>query len=289
MNEEFDTLLESSFIHIPGISEKTEKKIWNMGILTWEDLERNISELKNLTENLDVIKSYIGGSKRALKSFNINFFKENFPSREYWRLYPKFKSRTLFLDIETNGLSKELQEITVIGTYYQGKFKTFVNGINLYDFVPLLEDCFMIVTYNGNLFDIPYIERTFNVKKKNYISLDLRWILKRLGYKGGLKSIEKQLGIERPEYLKDLDGYSAVLLWEKYKNKNYGALHILRRYCLEDVKNLVFLLHIAYNKLCEMTEFPQKIKPLSDKFKWEIKIDCNISIIEEIRKERYRK
>src|SRR4030042_1657920 len=103
MNEEFDTLLESSFIHIPGISENTEKKIWNMGILTWEDLEKNVSELENITENLDVIKSYISGSKRALKSFNINFFKENFPSREYWRLYPNFKSRTLFLDVETNG------------------------------------------------------------------------------------------------------------------------------------------------------------------------------------------
>jgi len=274
---------------MPGISEKTEKKIWGMGILTWHDMEENISNPEIPVSSKDVIKSYIIGSRRALENVNVGFFRENFPSREYWRLYPNFKSRTLFLDIETNKLPKELNEITVIGTLYKGKFKSFVKDINFNDFIPLLEDCSMIVTYNGNLFDIPCIERTFNIEEKNYISLDLRWIFKRLGYTGGLKSIEKQLGISRPDYLKDLNGYTAVLLWEKYKSKQYNALHVLRRYCLEDVKNLVFLLHIAYNKLCNEIEFPRKINPLSEKFKWEIKIDCDFSVVEEVKKERHKK
>jgi len=285
MNKGFDTLLEYSFIHIPGIKEKTEKKMWEMGILTWDDMQKNILNPEIPVYNRDLVKSYIIGSKRALENVNIGFFRENFPKKEYWRIYPEFKERTLFLDVETNGLVKELNEITVIGTLYKGKFRSFINGINLHDVIPLIEDCLIIVTYNGNLFDIPYIERTFNIWKKNYISLDLRWVFKRLGCSGGLKSIEKQLGINRPDYLKDVNGYTAVLLWEKYQSRRLNALNVLRRYCLEDVKNLVFLLHIAYNRLCKELKFPQKIKPLSEKFKWEIKINCDFSIIDEIQME----
>jgi len=83
-----------------------------------------------------------------------------------------------------------------------------------------------------------------------------------------------------------VNGYTAVLLWEKYQSRRLNALNVLRRYCLEDVKNLVFLLHIAYNRLCKELKFPQKIKPLSEKFKWEIKINCDFSIIDEIQMER---
>ncbi|NVM01281.1 MAG: ribonuclease H-like domain-containing protein [Candidatus Helarchaeota archaeon] len=256
-----------------------------MGILTWDNMQENISNPEIPIYNRNLVESYIIGSKRAMENVNIGFFRENFPKKEYWRLYPKLKERTLFLDVETNGLAKELNEITVIGTLYKGKFKSFINGINLQDVIPLIEDCFMIVTYNGSLFDIPCIERTLDIEKKNYISLDLRWIFKRLGYSGGLKSIEKQVGINRPDYLKDVNGYTAVLLWRKYQTRSLNALNVLRRYCLEDVKNLVFLLHFAYNRLCKEIKFPQKIKPLTEKFKWEIKISCDFSIIEEIRME----
>ncbi|MFC1558035.1 ribonuclease H-like domain-containing protein [candidate division KSB1 bacterium] len=283
MDKEFKTLLECSYIHIPGIQDKTEVRIWEMGILSWDDMEDRFSDNDLPFKNTDVVKSYIGGSKSALEKGNIRFFKENFPKREYWRFYPAFKDKTLFLDIETNGLSKEDCEITVIGTLYQGTFRSFVSGVNLQEIVPLLEESRLIVTYNGDQFDIPFLEKAFSMDNIPYVSLDLRWILKRLGYSGGLKSIEEQLDIKRPDYLKGVSGHSAVMLWEEYKSKKLNALNILRRYCLEDVKNLIILLHIAYNKLLIESEFPGA-NPLPELFKWAINIDCDYSLIDEIKK-----
>jgi uncharacterized protein YprB with RNaseH-like and TPR domain len=54
---------------------------------------------------------------------------------------------------------------------------------------------------------------------------------------GGLKAVERQLGIVRR--LKDISGYEAVRLWWKYQN-NYDrdALLTLLEYSREDVVNL---------------------------------------------------
>jgi len=42
------------------------------------------------------------------------------------------------------------------------------------------------------------------------VHIDLRYIMNYLGYKGGLKKCELQLGIDRG-LLKEVDGYCAVL------------------------------------------------------------------------------
>jgi len=70
-----------------------------------------------------------------------------------------------------------------------------------------------------------------------------------LGYSGGLKSCEKQLGINRSGDFADIDGYFAVLLWEEYKkNNNKKALETLLSYNIEDVLSLEKLMVISYNK-----------------------------------------
>jgi uncharacterized protein YprB with RNaseH-like and TPR domain len=58
--------------------------------------------------------------------------------------------------------------------------------------------------------------------------------------KGGMKSVEQQLGIKRN--LKDVDGYMAVLLYFDYiNNGNKAALETLLEYNKEDVVNLHFM------------------------------------------------
>ena len=65
---------------------------------------------------------------------------------------------------------------------------------------------------------------------------------------GGLKKVEKQLGIERQ--LPDIGGYDAVRLWWRYVNDSDAtALATLIRYNREDVVNLkilkeILLLHL---------------------------------------------
>jgi len=46
----------------------------------------------------------------------------------------------------------------------------------------------------------------------NQVHIDLRYVLRSLGYTGGLKGCEKQAGIDRGN-LEGVDGYFAVLLW----------------------------------------------------------------------------
>ncbi len=93
----------------------------------------------------------------------------------------------------------------------------------------------------------------------------LLFLLKRLKIKGGLKKIEKRFGISRGG-LENLDGYTAVILWNKFKKtKKKEYLETLLAYNNEDVINLEFLLYRAYNLLIEKEhcitsplEFPRK-------------------------------
>jgi uncharacterized protein YprB with RNaseH-like and TPR domain len=66
---------------------------------------------------------------------------------------------------------------------------------------------------------------------------DLMYACWQRNLKGGLKSVERQLGIERR--LTDVDGWMAVQLWHNYIN--YGdrnSLTKLLKYNEEDVVNL---------------------------------------------------
>ena len=47
--------------------------------------------------------------------------------------------------------------------------------------------------------------------------VDLRFLMARLGFKGGLEKIEPRFGIRRPKAVNGMDGYMAVLLWQRYQ------------------------------------------------------------------------
>jgi uncharacterized protein YprB with RNaseH-like and TPR domain len=68
----------------------------------------------------------------------------------------------------------------------------------------------------------------------------------RLGFKGGLKKIEPRFGIHRPEEVDGMDGYMAVLLWQRYQRGDKGALDLLLSYNREDVVNLEVLMDAAF-------------------------------------------
>jgi uncharacterized protein YprB with RNaseH-like and TPR domain len=85
--------------------------------------------------------------------------------------------------------------------------------------------------------------------------LDLRYLLKSLGYTGGLEGCERALGMTRPG-LEDIDGYFAVLLWAEYQRTGKeAALETLLAYNVEDVLTLERLAVLAYNRKLEQTPF----------------------------------
>jgi hypothetical protein len=127
--------------------------------------------------------------------------------------------------------------------------RTFVNGIDLDDFEAYIALCEIMVTFNGTCFDVPVIRRRFPHISLPPAHIDLRFLLKRLGYGGGLKRIERELGVEREPGVKGLDGYDAVLLWKAHEWGDSDALGRLIQYNTADIVNLKPLMEAGYREM----------------------------------------
>ena len=160
----------------------------------------------------------------------------------------------MYLDIETTGLDRRYHSITTIALYDGHEIKTYVHGQNLDDFIDDIYKYKVIVTYNGKSFDIPFIEHYFNIRL-DHAQIDLRYVLYSLGFRGGLKGCERQMGMDRGD-LSDIDGFFAVLLWDEYqKTGDPKALETLLSYNIQDTINLENLMVTAYNLKLKDTPF----------------------------------
>ncbi|MFA5554659.1 MAG: ribonuclease H-like domain-containing protein [Phycisphaerae bacterium] len=148
-----------------------------------------------------------------------------------------------YLDIETTGLSKYRCDITIIGIGIEKAGKVEViqligRRICEYNLLKVLRGVNRIYTYNGSRFDLAFIKTKLAVDlKQNFIHTDLMYNCWKHNLKGGLKAVEKRLGIARK--LTDMNGWIAVKLWWDYCNNNdLKALKKLLDYNAEDVVNL---------------------------------------------------
>lgn len=148
-----------------------------------------------------------------------------------------------YLDIETTGLSRHHADLTVIGIALEKSKKCQVVQLiegDLYEekLLECLEGVDEIYTYNGSRFDLPFIKAKLGVDlKTSFRHTDLMYDCWRNKLKGGLKVVERLLGIKRK--LTEVDGYVAVQLWFDYiNNNNKQALRTLLEYNEEDVVNL---------------------------------------------------
>ena len=151
-----------------------------------------------------------------------------------------------YLDIETTGLSPTDCDITVIGIYICNRSDTrFVQlvgkDITAGSISESLEGVSKIHTYNGSRFDLPFIACRFGVDLTQSIDhRDLMYDCWNCNLYGGLKSVERQIGIQR--HLTEVNGYEAVRLWWKYVDSfDLDALNLLLAYNKEDVINLKIL------------------------------------------------
>lgn len=151
-----------------------------------------------------------------------------------------------YLDIETTGLSRRYADLTVIGIAYERARRTSIvqlTGYNLSEsrLLRALDGVDELYTYNGSRFDLPFIQAKLGLELAAcFRHTDLMHDCWRQGLKGGLKAVERQLGIER--MLRGVDGYMAVRLWYQYLNNNdKRALRTLLDYNREDVVNLRLL------------------------------------------------
>jgi hypothetical protein len=176
-------------------------------------------------------------SLSAIRRCDVGFFGTRLKSSDQWRMYREFSAQAAFVDIETTGLSPDFDQITVIGLLAGEKFQAFVQGKNLEQFPGAVAQYPLAVTFNGAQFDLPFLRRKFP-KFSPPAHIDLRYPLSKLGHKGGLKQIERKLGIVRPAHLREVDGFEAVRLWSEHRRGKAGALDRLLEYCRHDVINM---------------------------------------------------
>jgi hypothetical protein len=244
-------------MHIQSIGAITEQRLWESGLSDWDAFSDDIS--MPLSGNRKyLLQKGIDESRQHLYQNNPVYFSKCLPPNQSWRFFPEFRNSTVYLDIETTGLDRQFNKITTIALYDGREIKTYVQGQNLDDFIEDIQQYKVIVTYNGKSFDIPFIENFFKIKL-NHAQIDLRYVLYSLGFRGGLKGVERQLGTDRGN-LRDVDGFFAVLLWDEFlKTKNQQTLETLLAYNVEDTITLENLMVTAYNMKLKGTPFYENL------------------------------
>jgi uncharacterized protein YprB with RNaseH-like and TPR domain len=244
-------MLSRTFIHLPGVGQATERKLWKAGVASWQDYLSREELLPAARRGL--VARGLAASEERLAAGDAEWFADNLPAAESWRLASHFMARAAYVDIETTGLG-ETSHITAIALYDGERARTYVHGVNLEAFADDIRAFDLLVTFNGRCFDAPIIERELQIRLPR-AHVDLRHVLKSVGLRGGLKSCEKQLRLDREE-LDGVDGYFAVLLWHEYETTgDPAALETLLAYNVADVLSLPHLLVHAYNEKLAATPF----------------------------------
>jgi uncharacterized protein YprB with RNaseH-like and TPR domain len=240
-------MFRHSFIHITGVGPALERALWREGVNDWQAaLDAPLEAIARA--RADLVKRGCEASLRAAERGDWGHFADRWPSHERWRWLAEFDGRTVFLDIETDGEPKETGTITCAGLYDGRAPRMLVHDRDLHELQDALAGSALVVTYNGGPFDLPFIRAKFPGIRLPPLHVDLCPALRHVGLKGGLKSIERQLGLNRPEVVEEADGWTAVLLWRKHLAGDDRALPTLLRYCAEDIVALQPLARLAYNR-----------------------------------------
>ncbi|MEI6431265.1 MAG: ribonuclease H-like domain-containing protein [bacterium] len=257
-------MLDATFIHAPTIGATTEQRLWQAGILSWSDYLRAApSDLPLTAAQREILAPAVEHAAEALANDDDRYFARLLPMREHWRAVPHFMERIGFLDIETNG-GYQPEDVTLIGVYdgYESRF--FIKGRNLEDFSQEAERVRLWITFFGTGFDLPFLRRRFPKLPLDHLHVDLCPSLRKLGFKGGLKRVETQLGIHRRPEVDGMDGMDAVRLWSQYRRHNdEDALNLLITYNREDIENLSLLLAFTYPRLKAASGFPVGVTSLA--------------------------
>jgi len=241
-------ILRGTFVHLDGIGAKTERRLWQAGIRDWETLAGTpLARRHNIAAALE-------RSREALASGNLDYFFTRLPAAERWRAFADFGPQFVALDIETTGLS-DYDEVTVIGIELDGEYRTFVRGTNLDDAATVLADARGLITFNGALFDLPFIQRTFPGLALPRVHVDLRFLARRVGLAGSLKTVEHLAELDRGSPLADISGYEATVLWSEYEFEGRRrSLRDLVTYNAADTCVLRPLAELVVDRLYERLE-----------------------------------
>ncbi len=247
-------MIRSSFIFLDGNGERKERALWSLGIRSWAQFLNSDRILGISGYTKYHYDRKIKEAESALYSFDSKYFLKRLPAVESWRLYDFFREDAVFLDIEASGTENDAF-ITTIGMFDGIDTKTMVHGINLD--IPLLKKMLsrykLIITFNGSSFDLPMLRKRFPEILPDVPHWDLRHACARVGLKGGLKQIERELGIKRQNSIVErMYGGDPMTLWRLFRGSGDDYyLKLLVEYNEEDCINLKSIANRVYEKLAQ--------------------------------------
>ncbi len=246
-------MLQSTFVLLKGVGPYTERRLWEVGITDWHAFLASPS-LPGMTPQRKLsYDAFLSQALSQLRAGQSRYFSKCLKPRDHWRLFDTFKSRALYLDIETTGAPQNQGEITVVGLYRDHEMISLVqgNGLTEHRLNQEFSRCDLLVTFFGSVFDLPYLRATFPGLVCDQPHFDLCFAARRLGLEGGLKRIEADVGIQRASDLQGLDGWDAVRLWNAWRCGEAAALDRLLRYNESDTRNLEPLAELIFGRLAE--------------------------------------
>jgi uncharacterized protein YprB with RNaseH-like and TPR domain len=248
-------MIESTFLLLNGIGEVTERKLWGYGVTRWQDFQTAPS-LPGIGRNRKTL--YDEDLSLALHHYELDdarYFGRCLKARDHWRLYDWLRPRAVYLDIETAG--GPFGDVTVVGLYAGGRMTSLVRGDSLTQerLCAELSQYDLVVTFFGAAFDLPYLLATYPKLTFDQPHIDLCFLARRLGLRGGLKYIEAVLGIERQACLHGLNGWDAVRLWNRWRHgHDTRSLELLLGYNAADAMNLRQLADFLFDRLAQQCE-----------------------------------
>lgn len=264
-------MLKTTFQCFDGIGESGECKLWERGCLCWQDFLNGAADFLS-SHKQQKIFDQIEEAQIALANGMADWFLCRLKGAAQLRVLYDFWEQALFLDIETTGLERTTM-VTSIASWKNGKIGIFVKGFNFTDFLHELASAPLLVTFNGEKFDLPLLRRRFRINLAQP-HLDLLYPLRSLGYRGGLKRCEKQLNFQR-RFSEGNTGEMAIRLWLQWqKTCNREALKKLLLYNVEDVYSMVYMsakllpqsmLTYPLTPKCSLPPRPV-VKPILEKF-----------------------
>jgi hypothetical protein len=243
--------LPRTFQLIDGVGPYRERDLWARELADWDAFERAAAREVVMSPKLDAaMLEQLPKARRALEEGDLATLTAMVPPREHWRLYGHFIDRAAFFDIEADGDNVP----TVVGVMDRHGVATFRRGTSLDELPARLADSPIWVTFNGLVFDVPVLRAHFEGHFPEPLAhLDLRFLVRHAKLKGGLKGIEKTLGLHRPPHLEGVRGLDAIRLWREWTvNKELAALRILVEYNLYDAVNLRAVLEWTAFRIAEL-------------------------------------
>ena len=245
-------MIRQCFSLFDGVGPKREQAIRAAGISHWQDF-LDSGGVPGVSDRLyGSVAQQIRKWSAALDQPNLSFLADAVPRAGHWTLFDELRDSVRYLDIETTGLSPGHHHVTVVGLYDGQQYQALVRGqgLSAEALREALTGCKLLISYYGTVFDVPFLRVAFPQVNWNLPHFDLCFAGRKVGLTGGLKMVERTLGIARGNAIAEVDGFEAVRLWRAYERGNPKALTRLVDYNEADTRNLAQIAAIVYDRLC---------------------------------------